>query len=159
MEDWGHLPRVAQQITGRWNWQTWICGFQWKLLCASEGHFVDLNLQKYKTCSKNGSGMTKSRWALNTFLRWLQSSHYSISHKLAKLLSIVLATKAVVKSFQQGHLRTWESSILWDSQNGHQRGEIFQMPLKETLANSPGHLCPHGCWCLEDTQHLTQKWS
>ena len=29
--------------------------------------------------------MTKSRWALNTFLRLLQSSHYSISHRLAKI--------------------------------------------------------------------------
>lgn len=28
VEDWGYLPGVAQQITERWNWQSWIWRFQ-----------------------------------------------------------------------------------------------------------------------------------
>ena len=40
----------------------------WTLVCVSEGHFVDLNLQEYKTCSKNRSDTSNNKWALNTFL-------------------------------------------------------------------------------------------
>lgn len=77
MEDCSHLPRDAQKIAEAWNRQPWSCSFQsMNIVCVSEGHFVDLNLQEYKTCSKNRSDISKNKWALNTFL----SSGYSNLH-------------------------------------------------------------------------------